>query len=140
MKIAEKTNYAFLFMLHLGLSYGEEYVKLSDISAEEHISEKYLESIVGKLRPAGFIISKKGSSGGHKLAVSPDKISLLKIFEVINGTIMINESKERNYKRKVIQDLWLSMERKMLEVFAEKTLDDLIADYRKNTGSEMYYI
>ena len=69
MKISTKGRYALRVMLDLAVnSKGGEYVSLAEISGRQEVSLKYLEAIVAALSKAGFLDSRRGKTGGYRLA------------------------------------------------------------------------
>jgi len=51
------------------------------------MSVKFLEQILGELRSAGIVKSRRGSSGGHALAMAPDEVTLAKVIRLMDGPI-----------------------------------------------------
>lgn len=76
-------------MIDLALHYGKGPVKIHEISSRQDISEYYLQQILSTLTKANLVNSSAGSRGGFSLAVSPDKISLLDIVEVLEGSLSL---------------------------------------------------
>lgn len=50
-------------------------------------SEATLAKVLQLLRRSGLVIAQRGPEGGYKLAFSPDRITLLSIFEAIEGRV-----------------------------------------------------
>ena len=53
----------------------------------------FLRKILQTLNKKGLLNSYKGKGGGFTLALPPEKISLLDIMEIFQGTIRLNECK-----------------------------------------------
>lgn len=49
---------------------------IAEIAERENIPKKYLESILGELRNAGLLYSRKRSGGGYVLGKPPEEILL----------------------------------------------------------------
>jgi len=62
-------------------------VPLEALAHEQKIPERYLAKIIQDLRRSGLIRSVRGASGGYVLNESPSKISLLDIWEGLEGTL-----------------------------------------------------
>jgi Rrf2 family protein len=55
------------------------------------IPDQFLSKIAQQLSHAGLIEVVQGSRGGMRLAVSPEKISLLDVVEAVMGEIVLND-------------------------------------------------
>ncbi len=61
------------------------------ISEHFHFSKHHVAKVMQRLTKAGMIKSNRGPSGGVVLAMDPKDISLLDIYEVIEGKILISD-------------------------------------------------
>lgn len=86
MKFSTKGEYGLRLAVNLGQSY-PTIKSVGDISAEENISLKYLERLIGELRKKEIVKSFKGTDGGYVLARDPRKISAGEIIEVMEGPL-----------------------------------------------------
>lgn len=57
------------------------------IASEARIPEKFLESILVDLRNAGFVSSRRGLLGGHRLARTADDIMVGEVIRAIDGPL-----------------------------------------------------
>jgi len=87
MRISTKGEYGIRAMVELSQRYGEGYVQSSEIAAVRDIPENYLSQLLITLRKAGLIRSRRGPRGGHVLARSPARISLLEAVIALEGPI-----------------------------------------------------
>ena len=60
---------------------------VADIAAANSIPKKFLDAILGELRTAGFVHSKKGRGGGYVLAKSPYEIMVGQIVRALDGPL-----------------------------------------------------
>ena len=58
-----------------------------DIADAATMSVKFLEQILGELRSAGIVKSRRGAHGGHALAMAPDEVALAKVIRLMDGPI-----------------------------------------------------
>jgi Rrf2 family protein len=58
-----------------------------EIAAMHTIPKKFLDAILGDLRRAGVVFSKKGPGGGYMLARAPDEIRIGQIIRMIDGPL-----------------------------------------------------
>ena len=83
MKIRQSFEQAVCILLLVGVS--EDHIKSHELSQRLHLSDSYLKKITRQLVVAGFIESKATKKGGFRLNKELDQITLLDIFEVIEG-------------------------------------------------------
>jgi Rrf2 family protein len=60
-------------------------VRVNDIAKRQDLSVKYLERLIGELKRAGFIKSRRGPKGGHMLTRPVDHITIGEIVRVLEG-------------------------------------------------------
>ena len=87
MMISTKGRYALRVMLDLAGHMEDGYIPLAEIAARQHISEKYLESILSVLSKAGMLSALRGKGGGYKLAKAPEDYSVYDILCLTEGTL-----------------------------------------------------
>lgn len=80
----KETEYAIHFLKLLDPK-KQQARSLREIAEKTDISFLFLQKIARKLRFAEIIRSDKGAQGGYVLRVSPNKLSLKKIVEVMEG-------------------------------------------------------
>jgi len=86
MMVSTKGRYALRILVDLAKMDNGEFASVKDISDNQRISLKYLESITAGLYRAGFVESRRGRNGGYKLAKSPAEITLNDIFSAMEGS------------------------------------------------------
>jgi Rrf2 family protein len=100
MKLSTRGEYALRALLVLGLNYGPHVVRIQTISAEQNIPKRFLEQILNDLKSAGVVESKRGVTGGYRLARPPQDITLAAIVRHIEGALApISCVSERFYER-----------------------------------------
>jgi Rrf2 family protein len=62
-----------------------------EIAREMDIPDQFLGKIAQQLARAGIIEIVQGPKGGFRLLVSPDKLNLLDVVEVVMGEIFLND-------------------------------------------------
>ena len=86
MKISAKTEYACIAMLELALQYKSgEPVQIRKIAERHGAPPRFLVQILLQLKGAGFVASVRGASGGYRLLIPPERISLGRVMEIIDG-------------------------------------------------------
>ena len=88
-----------LALTRLAKEYGKGTLMISEIAESEKIPKRFLESILLELKKQGYLASKLGKKGGYYLLKSPDKISLLEIVRIFEGSIaMLRCTSEKFYQ------------------------------------------
>src|SRR5580704_1912611 len=100
MKLSVRGEYALRALLVLSLNYGNDVVRVQTISDEQRIPKKFLEQILNDLKSLGAVQSKRGASGGYRLAHPPSEITLASVVRHIEGALApISCVSERFYER-----------------------------------------
>lgn len=115
-------------------------MQLSEIGSREGISEKYLGQIMLILRNSSLVSAQRGSQGGYFLSRSPDRITLLEAFEVLEGEVLgagdeagpagVNSSPvetggEGRDMARAANEIWSRLRSLITEELARWTLEDL---------------
>ncbi len=98
--LSKKTKYGLKALSYLAKQPQYEPVLISDISAAENISKKFLESILLTLKKNGVLSSKKGKGGGYYLLKKPNEIKISAIIRVLEGPIAMLPCVSLNYYEK----------------------------------------
>ncbi len=67
-----------------------KFSNVSRISDEEEIPSAFVAKILQKLTNGGIVKPIRGKKGGYALLLPPNKITLLKIIEIMEGLPQIN--------------------------------------------------
>jgi Rrf2 family cysteine metabolism transcriptional repressor len=93
LSITTKAQYGIQAIIELARNHGQGLVKLKDIVARKEIPRNYLVQIFGRLHKQGIIKSTRGKNGGYELAEHPDNISLLRVFEALEGELRVQSTR-----------------------------------------------
>lgn len=58
-----------------------------EIAEAEGMSKKFLDTILGDLRNAGFVATRKGRNGGYLLARPPEQVMVGHVLRVLEGPL-----------------------------------------------------
>jgi Rrf2 family protein len=85
--LTKKAKYGLKALVHLATVEQGRPELVNDIAEAEQIPKKFLDAILGDLRNAGFVHSKKGKGGGYALARAPKDISIGAVVRVLDGPL-----------------------------------------------------
>ncbi|EKX67412.1 Rrf2 family transcriptional regulator [Streptomyces ipomoeae] len=88
MRISARADYAVRAVLELAVRQEEGPVKGEVIASAQEIPHKFLEGILGDLRRGGLVTSRRGGSGGYRLARDPGEITVADIIRTVDGPIV----------------------------------------------------
>jgi Rrf2 family cysteine metabolism transcriptional repressor len=102
MKLSLRGEYALRALLVLGLNYGhgQSVVRIQAISEHQNIPKRFLEQILNDLKTAGIVQSRRGVTGGYRLARPPEEITLAVVVRHIEGALApVSCVSERFYEK-----------------------------------------
>jgi Rrf2 family protein len=134
--LSKKTKYAIKALILLGKNKPDSPMHIAEIAEREKIPKKYLESILGELRNAGFLYSRKGSGGGYVLGKPPEEILLVHVLRLTDGPIAMVSCASMNYYHKCdecideatcgIKQIFIGIRNASLKILTETSIADLI--------------
>ena len=132
MIVSTKGRYALRVMVNLAQHGQQDYVPLKEIAENEHISQKYLESIMTVLSKAGFVDALHGKGGGYRLNRSPDGYTIGAILKLTEGSLAAvsctSQGPAACQRSECCQTkpMWDKLDRMIDEFFEGITLADLL--------------
>lgn len=87
MSVSSRCYYAIRAIYALAEHGGPEPMKIADIALKEKIPIRFLEVILGQLKGAGFVQSRRGAEGGYKLARSAESLTVGEVMRFVDGPI-----------------------------------------------------
>lgn len=91
MRISARAEYAVRAVLELAVRQGDDPatpVTAETVAAQQNIPHKFLEGILGDLRRAGLVTSRRGGGGGYTLARPPARITVADVIRAVDGPIV----------------------------------------------------
>lgn len=85
--LTRKGKYGLKALVHLAHLPPGRLAFVGDIAASNNIPKKFLDAILGELRNAGFVQSRKGKEGGYRLARPADEIKIGHVVRVLDGPL-----------------------------------------------------
>ncbi len=131
MKISTRFRYGTRIMAELGRVYPGGKLSVKSLSRLQDVPRKYLEQIMIGLRTAGLVHSSRGSGGGYSLARPPEEITVLEVYEALEGPVSIIDcvrSPQSCSRREECPTRWLwkRMEEAISDVLKGATVADLV--------------
>lgn len=143
MRLSTRGRYGARFMVDLAIHGQESPVLLKDLAQRQGLSVKYLEQLVGPLRKAGLVKSKRGVKGGFQLSKPPEQIRMLDVVEAVEGSLSLVECVVHpdgcpRSERCVTKEVWAKAARAIRDVLASITLADMIGLDRKEGRNDAH--
>ena len=100
VKLSVRGEYALRALLVLGLNYDQPVVRIQEISDKQNIPKRFLEQILNDLKTAGIVQSRRGVTGGYRLARRPEDITLAAVVRHLEGALApVSCVSERFYEK-----------------------------------------
>ena len=145
MRLSKRTEYGLRAVVQLARLWPRNFVQSRDLSQQEGLPNKFLESILLALRRGGFLESKVGSGGGYRLARAPKDIGVGDLIRRLEGRLTIKENpgpadqSPGKVAARLIND---KLTDAMDQVLDAMTLEELLEHVSRasSQNQEMYYI
>lgn len=85
--LTKKGKYGLKALVHLSQLPAGQLAFVGDIATANNIPKKFLDAILGELRNAGFVQSRKGKDGGYRLAKPAAEIKIGHVVRVLDGPL-----------------------------------------------------
>ncbi len=135
MKIPMRLDYGVRALVELALHYGERRVQTADIAAKQGIPEAYLDQLMTTLHKCGFVLSRRGPQGGHRLASDPADIDLGMVMRTLDTyssplDCLVNPLDCVFSDYCAQREVWKSVEEAIQNLLSNITLADLVQRQR----------
>ncbi|HEX9252632.1 MAG TPA: Rrf2 family transcriptional regulator [Ignavibacteriaceae bacterium] len=125
---SKKCEYGLQAVLFMAASENKIVYPAEEISRKLKIPKEFISKILQSLTESGIIKSKKGKSGGFKLAKRPSRIKLIDIVDAIDGLESFNSCvlgfpECSPDKPCPVHYQWGSLRTKAYEMLSSETLD-----------------
>ena len=124
MLIQRKTDCALRCLAVLAEARGKQLVSVHQLVEQGDISEDLLHKIMQILGRAKLVRGTRGRTGGFRLAKPPEKITVLRVLEVLQGPFVVSRRLSSTNHR--LSSKFVNIQEKLLSVFRGVTLADLI--------------
>jgi Rrf2 family protein len=130
VRISAKTDYALRAAIELASLESDTPVKGEAIATAQGIPLRFLENILGDLRNAGIVESRRGVEGGYLLSRPPDQIALADVIRAVDGPLANVAGTRPNLleyqgSTEKLRDIWVGVRAALRSVLEETTLADV---------------
>ncbi len=91
MRLTRAGEYAVRCLLYLAVQEDGRVVGRREIAAAMEIPDQFMSKIAQQLARAGFLQIIQGASGGYRLLISPENLTLLDVIETMMGEIYLSD-------------------------------------------------
>src|SRR6201995_3879713 len=136
MKLSAKADYAVRAVLVLASHDDPHPLKGELIAASQDLPLKFVENILGELKHAGLVVSRRGREGGCRLAVPADQITVAEVIRVVDGpraAVAGVRPEAITYPAgaEALPDVWLQARSQLRSVLENVTFADLVQRSRE---------
>lgn len=131
MRLSTRSRYGARAALEIARHWGKRHVKRREIAERQSVSDSYLENILISLRSQGLVRTVRGANGGFTLTRSPERITLLDLFEALEGDLNPvacagdGDACERSTDC-VMRPVYEKLKKAQCDVLSSVTLKDLV--------------
>jgi Rrf2 family protein len=131
MRISAKADYAVRATIELAAAGEDAVVKGERLADGQHIPLHFLENILGDLKQAGIITTRRGPEGGYKLARRASEVSVADVIRAVEGplaSVRGDSPESLHYKgaAEPLQQVWIALRGNIRAVLETVSLEDLV--------------
>jgi Rrf2 family protein len=131
MDVSAKVDYAIRALLGIA-SHAPGLTTVEMLVEEQRLPRKFIESILGDLRRAGFVRSQRGVHGGFSLARPADQITLGAVFRAVDGPLAEVRGLRPNETEYIgaaehLPDVWVAVRASLRRVLDEVTIAQVLS-------------
>jgi Rrf2 family protein len=128
VRTTAKADYAVRAAVELAAS--GEMVTADHIAHAQGIPLNFLENILGDLRRAGIVESRRGQSGGYLLARPPGEISIADVIRAVEGPLanvrgISPDALDYHGSAAKLREVWVALRASVRSVLEQVTLADV---------------
>ncbi|WP_431955103.1 RrF2 family transcriptional regulator [Nocardia lijiangensis] len=133
MHITAKVDYAVRTLLEIAMATPTAKIKADSIATAQRIPPKVLETVLGELRRAELVVSRRGPDGGYSLARPASEISIADVIRAIEGPLAsVRGQRPEDVKypgaAEPLQRVWIALRVNIRAVLENVTIGDIDAD------------
>ena len=130
VRVSAKVDYGLRAAIELAALEEEWPVKGERLASAQGIPLRFMENILGELRQAGIVASKRGAEGGYMLARPPAEISLAEVIRAVDGPLaniggLRPDQLAYDGSATELRDLWVAVRASLRSVLERVTLAEV---------------
>jgi Rrf2 family protein len=130
-------------MVALAKNHGQGPMSIAAMSKASGVPMPYLEQLIGPLRRAGLVESKRGARGGYRLTRNPGEVAVGEIYRIMEGPVAPMDCVSEDVTEQTCplidgcetRPVWLRMRDAIAETIDSVTLADLIMQSPRRASS-----
>lgn len=131
--VSRSLDYALRSLIWLARNGETAPVSLRELSDAAHVPRSYLAKLMSNLVKGGIVVSDAGAHGGYRLARGSAEISLLQIYEVVEGAFRTVLCGSHHDLCELHDDctqvpVWVEIENEMNDILARRHLSDFLSE------------
>jgi len=131
MRISTRGRYGLRIVMDIAMHDDGLPRLIRDIAKSQNLSEKYVANLVVKLKAKGILKSILGVHGGYMLNKSATEITLLEVFEAMEGKLSVVKCVACPSVCKKSQDCkarsaWSGINGEIAAMFSKRTVSDVM--------------
>lgn len=146
MKMKSSVEQAICILIMLATQTDQVTLKSTIISRRLSVSDSYLKKVMRELVVSGLVQSESGRDGGFRLRKAPREITMLHIYEAIEGEqsfvrssnlaekVFLHADKVKNKKREVL-DVFFDAEKLFKQRLQQYNLESLLTEENHEVDS-----
>ena len=133
MRINTKIRYGLRTMIEIATSNDASGVLQKDIAKNQHISLKYLYSIISALKVKGLVANSKGRGSGYLLTKDPKDITMLDIYTAFEQIVVVDCINNKGFCERATHEckarsFWSNFGNEFVELLSKKSLEQIIKE------------
>ncbi len=133
VRISAKADYAVRAVVELAAAQkaaGDHPVKAEELAHRQAIPQNFLENILGELRRAGLVQTRRGADGGYQLARAASDISVADVLRAVEGPLAAVQGVrpsdlEYNGAAARLPDVWIALRTALRDVLEHVSVSEI---------------
>ena len=133
MRVNTKIRYGLRTIIEIANTTEPNGVLQKDIAKNQHISLKYLDSIISALKIKGLVANSKGRGSGYRLTREPKDITMLDIYTAFEQIVVVECINNRSFCERATHECkaknyWMEFSIEFRQLLFKKNLEQIIQD------------